>query len=525
MKKLIITIISAVVILLMASAANAETISDSAVLGQQIGDLYTATMPNGEMYVVNGEKEIMGGPFAQISDYDGYAYATRADGSQTLFKSDGSILSEAPASDSLFPPANGIYAIARGLPFGESYYTCHEFELYDYETRKKLCTLDRVILFYLEQQTDKMVIEGGNGKYAFINKYGELQSDYVYDEIKKRFNPDYVPFPHSYAIVVQDGEEKYIDWDLNEIDLDNYNGEPFITQCSDLDCPGSTPSGYKIIESGKKQGILDMEKNEYVIPLQSEYSFCETDNNQIIVMKDNLYGLMDFNGKTLIEPQYNALYFFDDDLLCFTESGETTDNYGIIKSDTLKTVFESQRDYRPVSDGVLITNYSDYSTGYRQYRCDIVNYAGHKLNTDDYISIEYTDGKFYGRKYMTDETLEELNIDTDFAVINLNGKYLDFDGVICNDRTLVPMREIVEGLGGTVEWNGENQTVHAVIDNKNIDLSINSHVMSVAEEEKIIDVPAQIINDKTMLPLRALSEAVGAQVDWDGKIRCVYITK
>lgn len=520
MKKLIITIISAAVILSAAASASAEKISDIASIAYQIGNLYAAIMPDGEKYVVNSENEIMGGPFTEISDYNGYAYAARADGSQTMFKSDGSILAEVSSADSILAPANGIYAIARDLPYGEDYNTCHEFELYDYQTREKLCTLDRVILFYLEQQTDKMVIKGDNGKYAFINKYGELQSDYVYDEVKKQFNPDYVPFPHSYAIVVQDGVDKYIDWDLNEIDLDNYNGEPFITQCSDLYYPGSNPSGYKILESGKKKGIFDMEKNEYVIPLQSEYSFGVTDNNQIIITKDNLYGMMDFNGNVLIEPQYSTLYFIDDDLLGFSQNNKS----GIMKRDTLKTVFESQHDYRPVLDGVLIAAYSDYSSGYREYRGDIVNYAGHSLADKKYASIYYEDGKFMATEFVTAEP-KEIEIDTAFAVINLNGRYLDFDGVIRDDRTLVPMREIVEGLGGTVEWNGENQTVHAVIDGKSIDLAINSHIMSVAGEEKTLDVPAQIINDKTMLPLRSLSEAVGAQVDWDGKIRCVYITK
>ncbi len=192
MKKFIAAIIA---MLLLSASVSAETVSDSAVLGRQIGGLYAATMPDGEMYVVNGEKEIMGGPFTLIMDDSGYAYAEKADGSRTMFDLDGSVLAEVPASDSLFSPENGIYAIARGLPYGESYYTCHEFELYDYETREKLCTLDRVILFYLEQQTDKMVIEGDDGKYAFINKYGELQSDYVYDEIKNALTRIMSRFP------------------------------------------------------------------------------------------------------------------------------------------------------------------------------------------------------------------------------------------------------------------------------------------------------------------------------------------
>ncbi len=247
-----------------------------------------------------------------------------------------------------------------------------------------------------------------------------------------------------------------------------------------------------------------------------------------MIKKDGLYGLIDYSGNVLLPIQYTNLSFYYDgrNMINYQKGSDENSVYGIIKLDNMKEVFQSEVDsFYSVTDGILGRSYSDYSTGYRRYRTDIFNYAGHKLDTDEYISIEYTDGKFYGRKYMTDETLEELNIDVDFAVINLNGKYLDFDGVIRGDRTLVPMREIVEGLGGTVEWNGENQTVHAVIDGAEISLKINSDIMAVNARETALDVPAQIINDKTMLPLRAVAEAVGAQVDWDGQIRCVYINK
>ena len=87
------------------------------------------------------------------------------------------------------------------------------------------------------------------------------------------------------------------------------------------------------------------------------------------------------------------------------------------------------------------------------------------------------------------------------------------------------MREIVESLGGTVEWDGENKKVYSEIDGNVVELEIESDIMKINGEEKQIDVPAKLINDKTMLPLRALAESVGAEVSWDGRIRCVYIEK
>ena len=92
-------------------------------------------------------------------------------------------------------------------------------------------------------------------------------------------------------------------------------------------------------------------------------------------------------------------------------------------------------------------------------------------------------------------------------------------------RTLVPMRAIFEALGTTVEWDGENRRVTAN-DPKNdttIILTIDSNVMVVGNEEIELDVPAKIVNDRTMVPVRAIAESLGCIVDWDGVTRTVII--
>ena len=106
----------------------------------------------------------------------------------------------------------------------------------------------------------------------------------------------------------------------------------------------------------------------------------------------------------------------------------------------------------------------------------------------------------------------------------MNGKYLDFDGVIRRDRTLVPVRDIIEALGGTVDYSDSDKSVRAALGGSIIDMRIDSAVMTVDGAEKALDVPAQLIGEKTMLPLRALAESAGFAVDWDERIKCVYIS-
>lgn len=109
----------------------------------------------------------------------------------------------------------------------------------------------------------------------------------------------------------------------------------------------------------------------------------------------------------------------------------------------------------------------------------------------------------------------------------LDGEYLYFDQnpIIEDGRTLVPMRAIFEALGATVNWEQSTQTITSKKDNITIILQIGSNIMKKNTEDIILDVPAKIYNDYTMVPARAVAEAFGCNVGWDGDTRTVTITE
>jgi len=111
--------------------------------------------------------------------------------------------------------------------------------------------------------------------------------------------------------------------------------------------------------------------------------------------------------------------------------------------------------------------------------------------------------------------------------ITLNGQPLTSDvaPVMQNDRVLVPMRVIFEALGAKVEWDGSTNTVFAIATEKVIVLQIDSTTAFVNSESKTLDVPAQIIDDRTMVPIRFVSETLGAEVTWDETSSTVVIKK
>ena len=100
---------------------------------------------------------------------------------------------------------------------------------------------------------------------------------------------------------------------------------------------------------------------------------------------------------------------------------------------------------------------------------------------------------------------------------------LDVPAQVQNDRTLVPLRAIFEGLGATVDWDEETQTVTSVRNDITITLTIGSNILYRNGEAIQLDVPAQKLNDRTLVPIRAISESFGCTVDWDEEAQLVTV--
>lgn len=97
--------------------------------------------------------------------------------------------------------------------------------------------------------------------------------------------------------------------------------------------------------------------------------------------------------------------------------------------------------------------------------------------------------------------------------------------VIVNDRTLVPIRAIIEALGGTVAWEEATQTATLTYENNQIRLTIDSTTAYFNEQANTLDAAPTTINDRTMLPLRFIAERFSFHVDWNDENQLIMITK
>ncbi len=99
----------------------------------------------------------------------------------------------------------------------------------------------------------------------------------------------------------------------------------------------------------------------------------------------------------------------------------------------------------------------------------------------------------------------------------LGEEKVDFDvpPFIEGDRTLVPVRRIMECLGGEVDWDPDSRVVTMMRAGSVIILTVDSRLAFVDGQEVELDVPARIVGNRTVVPLRFVSENFGAQLDWD----------
>lgn len=139
------------------------------------------------------------------------------------------------------------------------------------------------------------------------------------------------------------------------------------------------------------------------------------------------------------------------------------------------------------------------------------------LSYDNYI--EWLDKKYFDedRIYIY---MPELRIP-----VYINGQEINLDPLptIYEEKTIIPMRSIFEALGAEVLWEDATKTVTATKGDIEIKLTINDNKMYKNGKVITLEVPAIISGESTMVPLRAVSEALGAEVLWEDGERAVYI--
>jgi len=340
--------------------------------------------------------------------------------------------------------------------------------------------------------------DGTYGKWGFIDKTGKLVIDYQFDAVGD--------FGDGLVGVVKNDKLLFID----------KNGSVVIDP--GIDAPGEKykrgvpicfTDGIAVIEKNGKSGAID-KTGKVVINLQYDW-FYGFNEGLAAVEKDGKFGFIDKTGKVIIDYQYESANNFDKGIALVEKNGK---KYFIDK--TGKVVMEPKMFVISYSEGLIDIGING-KFGFIDKEGKVVIEPQFDLIYDgfkDGIALASKNGKYY---IITDCRLK----------VRLDQKYLDFDvpPTIIDGRTLVPLRKIFEELGAEIIWDGNTKTVTATKGASSIKVKINDKNAFVNDKQLKLDVPAKIINGRTLVPVRFISESLGCNVTWDQETHTVNIAK
>lgn len=110
--------------------------------------------------------------------------------------------------------------------------------------------------------------------------------------------------------------------------------------------------------------------------------------------------------------------------------------------------------------------------------------------------------------------------------VSVNGQKVNFEGTqpqMMGDHVMVPLRGVFEKMGADVDWQSSSQTVMARRGETRVELRINNNQAYVNGRAVPVQYPPIMVEGSTMVPIRFISESLGAYVDWDDSASTVFI--
>lgn len=141
--------------------------------------------------------------------------------------------------------------------------------------------------------------------------------------------------------------------------------------------------------------------------------------------------------------------------------------------------------------------------------------------------IEFENLKYKDNNVNSYKNRIELKPGNPLMIVNGEKREIDSQTAACpiilNNRTFLPIRSIIETLGGNILWNPNEKKVTINLKNKTVDLWLGQNTARVNNEVVKLDVAPQIISNRTILPIRFIAENLDCSVDWNRESRVISI--
>ena len=284
------------------------------------------------------------------------------------------------------------------------------------------------------------------------------------------------------------------------IDSSGISVSPFtFDYIGDCDEKGRFPA-----KSGDVSGYINS-RGEWQIQL--DYDFCYAFTDGVArVFSDNLWGYINEQGDELISPRFadcgeyrNGRAFYSTDGIMYGFLTLDTENYKPQTPDVIEPSNPAQDENK--EDTVPIT---DETVGTYEEIIDIADVE----NIPTFPGEDRCISMRIGSPYALKSTLAKKMVAAPALV----------DGV-----TMVPLRDLVEFMGGTLAWNSETQRININFKFNKIALTIGSKISYVNGMASYVNNAPQLIDGVTMIPVRSVVTSLGCKVEWIPETQNIYI--
>lgn len=149
-----------------------------------------------------------------------------------------------------------------------------------------------------------------------------------------------------------------------------------------------------------------------------------------------------------------------------------------------------------------------------------------KLEVKNLLRNLYSDDEWHAAtqlQLVLDQTPNMQSLPLNSILLSGKSVKLDTPPVILAGRTLIPVRAIATALGATVLWDEREQKITIQQGSNVVEFELGDDSMKVNGNSIHLDVPAQIINGRTVIPLRAMAESLGLTAEWDSTLQIIEL--
>jgi len=312
---------------------------------------------------------------------------------------------------------------------------------------------------------------------------------------------------HTYdvTLVVQSNASALHRFEFSPISSSKTAGTPFTITIKAIDQYGNTYTGFNssVTLSVNKGSIAPTTTSNFVNGVLSNFSVTIPTANTGVTITATASGKTGTSNAFDVNPIITASAGSGGYI---SPSGTVTINYGESKTFT-------------------ITPYSGYKIS--NVKVDGVSVGAVSKYTFQNVTANHTIEASFEKEI--NQIVIVLQVGNSTFTVNGEARYLDSPPIIKNGRTLVPIRAIIEALGGTVQWSPNENGVDIILGSNHLILQIGNPNAYVNGVQKFIDasnikVYPEIINGRTMLPLRFVAENLGCDVQWDPNTQTITIT-